>query len=188
MGAGGVHRRLLLRIGNRETTMPAIAMRTVGVALLAALPTLTGTVAWAGCGPMTLQSVPGTYQLIFSDLDGSGGPTAGDKRTGENALSDADGTPVGTLYWVNTVRAVAADGTPSASEAEAIFAFQDGAVFVTGLHQPAAVFDREDTTVLAPVSQYRIHSGTGAYAGAGGTVEVTADGTDFAYAFDLVCE
>lgn len=71
-------------------------MRAIGPLVLGAVAlALPGAGAWADCAPMTVQSIPGTLAINFADLDGSGGPSVGDKRSGEYGLADADGKTVG---------------------------------------------------------------------------------------------
>jgi len=68
-------------------------MRMLGTLVLGAgLVALPTTIAWADCTPMELSAISGTWVMQFTDLDGSGGPSRGDKRVGEVGLQDA-GTP-----------------------------------------------------------------------------------------------
>ncbi|MCP4386455.1 MAG: hypothetical protein GY798_34445 [Hyphomicrobiales bacterium] len=151
---------------------------------------LAGTGASAECGPIMLESVPGTRQAYFHDHDGSGGPSAGDKRGGHRQVRASDGERTGTAYWINTVRAVGADGVPQAIEVELVLALDDGVLFVTQVHESAVEdYHLPETTTVPPTAHWSIHGGTGAYADASGTVEITFDDDgESSYDLDLACE
>ncbi|WP_421723363.1 hypothetical protein [Bauldia sp.] len=149
-----------------------------------------GAGALAECGPMTLESVPGTREAYFFDHDDSGGPSVGDKRGGHREIRASDGARSGTAYWINTVLAVDAGGAPDALAVELVLALDDGVLFVTQLHD-AAVEDYalpEATTVPAE-ARWSVHGGTGAYAGAAGTVAISFDDAgESSYDLDVTCE
>jgi hypothetical protein len=141
----------------------------------------------AACGPLTVTSVSGTREVHFRDQDGSGGITPGDTRTGEMALVNADGSTAGKIHWLATVQATDADGKPTAYDEVQVFTFDDGAVFTVNRHAPAASFEETTTTIVPTGATRRIVGGTGAYAEASGTMDITVDGLDFTYRFDMTC-
>jgi len=142
----------------------------------------------AACGPLTMTSVPGTREVHFRDQDDSGGITPGDTRTGEMALVNADGSTAGKIHWLATVQATDADGKPTAYDEVQVFTFDDGAVFTVNQHAPAASFEETTTTIVPTGAKRRIVGGTGAYAKARGTMDITVDGVDFTYRFDMACD
>jgi hypothetical protein len=163
-------------------------MRMLGTLVLGAgLVALPTTIAWADCTPMELSAISGTWVMQFADLDGSGGPSRGDKRVGEVGLQDADGNAVGKVYWVATAHEVGDDGKPSEFRAEHVLVFQDGALFTSDMQEPAVGWESGDT-VMAPHTQWQIVGGTGAYAGAQGTEEVRAANGKFDVSLNLSCE
>ena len=160
------------------------AMSAVGAALLA----LSAAGAWADCAPMTVKSIPGTREAHFTDNDASGAASQGDMRNGEIALQTENGTPVGKEYWLATVQAVDAGGKPTTYDEVQVFVLGDGAIFTANALEPAASYEEPETTIVATGSKRRIVGGTGAYAGAHGTMEMTVDGTDFTYRFEVQCQ
>ncbi len=155
----------------------------------AAVLVASGAGAWADCKPMQLESIPGSREAYFNDLDGSGGPSVGDKRGGTRQLHAGDGTPVGTQYWVNTVSKIGADGTPEAFAVDIIFTFDDGALFVAETHPPSGEKVETPESVVIPRSTtWTVHGGTGAYAGASGTLDLTIADGEAEYRFDIGCE
>lgn len=164
-------------------------MRMMGTLVVGAgLVVLAGASAQADCGPMVLTSIPDTRMVAFADLDGSGGTSPGDKRSGEYALAGADGAPAGKIYWTATPTAVDDAGKATSMESHTVIVLEDGALFGGTVAQPAAAHDDTGPTVMATGHQPVIHGGTGAYAGARGTIAITVDGVDFTYEVDIACE
>ena len=157
------------------------------IAFAAVLPT---GVALADCGPMSLESVPGTRQVTVSDLDGSGGLTLGDKRSGYRDIRATDNDRTGVAHWVNTIRSVNADGTPDALEVELLLVFDDGVLFVTKVHRGSVEDYRQPAATTVPEDAvWIIHNGSGVFASASGTVKISFDAAgESAYVIDMVCE
>lgn len=147
--------------------------------------------SWAACEPFTAPSPWETREMNFGDMDGDGAVSVGDKRVGERALTDADGNEIGKRYWVATVEEVTADGKAQLMSVENTNVFDDGAIFATYGHRDSEVqFDTaEETTLTRRSHTFAIVGGTGAYAGARGTVEFTPDDDgNNEYRFNLSCE
>lgn len=159
-----------------------------GMAVGALLAVLFAGGASAACGPMVLLNVPSTIQLSFADLDESGKPSHGDKRVGEVHLTDGDGNHVGNYYWVATVHAVDSAGETTHMRADTFFVLDDGTIFNSVIHEPAVSLDNLDTTVVPEVTERVITGGTGAYAGAKGTIDVTRDGMQFVFQLNMTCD
>jgi len=158
------------------------------VAGCAALATLLSVASVAACGPITVQSIPDTREAHFVDKDGSGGASLGDMRSGVISLQDADGKPVGSEYWLATVDAVDAAGKPSSYDEVQVFVLADGALFTSSKNEPPASFEQPESTIVMTGDRRQVVGGTGAYAGASGTMEATVDGLDFTFRFDVTCE
>ena len=146
--------------------------------------------ALADCAPMIIKNLPDADHIFFGDLDGSGGISPGDKRSGEGPIIHEDGKPAGTIFWANTILATDDDGNATKIENDTIFAFKDGSVFVTSVMEPATAAAADDTevTVIKPVHEFQIHGGTRVYDGASGTVASTSERQAFTFTFDLTRE
>ena len=165
--------------------MRRMAIVAAGAALTAIGPAAAAT---ADCTPLAVQSIAGSREAHFIDQDASGGASLGDTRNGVLSLRDADGKPVGKEYWLATVQAVGADGKPSRFDEVQVFVFDDGALFTSSREEPAASFDNTETTIVPTGMKRRVVGGTGAYAGARGTMDTTVDGVDFTFRFDVTCK
>jgi len=149
---------------------------------------VAATSAAAACGPMTVQSVPGTREVHFVDDDASGAASLGDMRYGVIALQDKDANPVSAEYWLSTLKAVDARGEPTSYEEVQVFVFHDGALFTASGAELASAFGKTETTIVSSGAKRRVVGGTGAYAGARGTMDMTVDGLDFKFRFHLTCK
>lgn len=172
--------------------MGSIDASARGWAMIAGCAAL-GTVLSAGsaiaaCESISVQSIPDTREAHFVDKDGSGNAGLGDMRNGVLLLQNADGKPIGAEYWLATVDGVDADGKPTSYNEVQVFVFEDGAVFTSNQHKPAASFDQTETTIVPTGAQRQVVGGTGAYGGARGTMETSVDGLDFTFRIDVTCE
>jgi hypothetical protein len=104
------------------------------------------------------------------------------------ATDDGPASPVGAEYWLSTVKAVDANGEPTSYEEVQVFVFDDGALFTASSPEPATAFDRTETTIVSTGAKRRVVGGTGAYAGARGTMDIAVNGVDFTFRFDLTCK
>lgn len=163
-------------------------MKLPGTTIAAVLFTTTG--AWAACEPFVVTSPVSGREAGVAD-GGEPGPGPGDRPFGRRGLVDANGNAIGTLNWNSHVLAVNGDGVPTEVEVTQLWDFDDGAIFVHGMSvyqsrlkdfEDAPAFDSSD-----PEITWTILGGTGAYAGASGTISAKADGQDLAFRVDVTC-
>lgn len=171
--------------------MRALSYVTFVLAIFAAIPG-TSADGERACETFTVYSPAETFSLHFSDLDGDGRASVGDKRVGQSVLTDVDGNKVGTRYVSNTLREVNADGEVGARSIEMVFALEDGTIFVSYdiSAPPRANFDIAGKS-MAPrrVHTMTVVGGTGVFAGARGSLDFEPAGSSTSeYLFHLACQ
>jgi hypothetical protein len=153
-----------------------IALATIIFGLLSSCSAL------AACEPFSAITPIDARYFAYSDVDGDGRVSPGDKLIGRDTLFDAEGNETGRLFVVMTLRDVA-DGTIATKAAvDHIYALTGGAIFAfRTLHgltvnvQKIAsneIFDGSNMneTMNTFRTTMPVIGGTGSYAGAGGTV------------------
>jgi hypothetical protein len=160
------------------------------VALMALGMTLPAAAARAGCQSFTALVTGEDSGQVFADLDKSGMPNPNDKRFAAGSLANADGDPIGKQCVVANMR----EGEEEEGKVEAIvidhvFALDDGVIFAAGTQLPPPGVALHDTSKLAfnsgDVVERSILGGTGAYAGATGTLTMTRTEGDLELAFEM---
>ncbi|MEM8590051.1 MAG: hypothetical protein AAGG65_18485 [Pseudomonadota bacterium] len=151
---------------------------------------LPGT-AWAECGPFSGMVLNETSQNNFGDTDQSGDLSAGDKRYVSNTLNDPDGNAIGLHLLVANITEVRDDGSLGPRILDNFFVLDDGIIF-TASTPTVAPTNTLDNTDVNPVGagntrERAILGGTGAYAGATGTLTLTFNDDDVEMAFDMTC-
>lgn len=141
------------------------------------------------CDHLKLLSTNDDREVHFVDFDGDG-PSVGDRRIGHRRLVGQDGTVVANRMWTVTVLEVNGAGEPTVTTSESVTAFPDGNVFsMTDNRDPTNVADETTRHSNAQRPPQSIIGGTGAYAGATGTVEVIrGDNNLMTFVFDLECQ
>lgn len=140
------------------------------------------------CERLELLSTNADREVHFVDFDGDG-PSVGDRRIGHRHLVGQDGTVVADRMWTVTVHEVDDAGEPTVTTSESVTAFPDGTVFsMIDNRDPTNVADETRRHSNAQRPPQAIIGGTGAYAGATGTVEVIrGDDNLMTFIFDLDC-
>jgi len=155
----------------------------------ASLALFSGSAATAACGPMTLFGPGDRLELRYSDLDGDGKVSPGDKRFGRIALQNQEGKDVGLRMHVVTVAEVDGAGQMTRAAVDMIYAFEDGEIFAfLEIDQPALpVTDTSKALPLKTVTS-TITGGTGAYTEAKGTVRHVFEDNGATFEIDVTCE
>jgi len=154
--------------------------RLRALALGAGLVLAAAGAAWAGeteCGGFTLNAGDKTTDKVDN---APAGDSAGDMRVLTRKLNDSSGEEVAVAYIVATLAAVRAGG-------ENVFLGDFHIVFRDGLVLGKGTYVRPNDTALAtdPMTVIVIGGG-GVYAGAEGTIEISA-GEHPTYTFDMTC-
>ena len=147
--------------------------------------------------PATAQEVPscGPFQItlerdhieFFDDRDE--GPSTGDRRIGRFDTFLMDGTPAGAFLFASTTLPGGEPGDyQEFGHARYTFDTSDvqGTIHLSTLYTLADPSDT-DHTVTADYT-YPVLGGTGAFAGARGTVHTEANADGRLHTFDLVCD
>jgi hypothetical protein len=164
------------------------------LAALAATLILPGDGALAAgeraCKPFTAFSPADSREVYFTDVDGDGQVSVGDKRVGRRGLKDTTGNNIGDRYWIITVDKVDRPGTAVRRHQETVNIFEDGIIFASyDIGAPNKATDVTDRISLPQGGNaMTIVGGTGAYAGARGTIAAKVDGNDISFSFDLTCK
>ena len=171
------------------TLSTALALAVISGAVTSGALTARSALAQGqACERLELLSTNEDREVHFVDFDGDG-PSIGDRRIGHRRLVDQDGTVVADRMWTVTVHEVNDAGEPTVTVSESVTAFPDGAVFsMIDNRDPANVDDPTTRHSNAQRPPQEIIGGTGAYAGATGTVEVIrGDDNLMTFIFDLDC-
>lgn len=131
-----------------------------------------------------------TATTEFADLDSNSNASTGDKQLGQIHLHNDIGDQMGERSWVVTVLDLNDDGSLESAFAESISSFYDGAIYtVTKIRDmPANSFEDGQLVVEWSELTSPIIGGTGAYAGASGTVTAALGEDGIDYRFELSCE
>lgn len=157
----------------------------VGLAMLSTPAMADGEKA---CDSMTLYGPPEHREAHFIDMQGDG-LSVGDRRIGQRGVFNEAGERVADRVWSMTVLEVGDDGEASLTAVENMTIFEDGVLFATFGNRMAVDTANPDVTHFpSSGTAHTIIGGTGAYAGAIGTLETVQEGTDFAYVITLVCD
>ena len=168
-----------------------VALVACGAAMV-----VTSSAALADCAPFTAYSAGESRRSHFHDADNDGSLGVGDKRFGVHDVTDAGGNELGQRYAVLTVKEVDESGQASARSVDMIFALKDGAILTTAerdaRHLPlSGTPDNTAVSIAPPASPrgYTVVGGTGAYAGATGTLtaERHPKTSDYTWRFDIAC-
>ncbi|MEO1223001.1 MAG: hypothetical protein AAFX92_02150 [Pseudomonadota bacterium] len=164
------------------------AALTLSTTLAVALTSGSALAQAHACERLELLSTDDHREVHFVDFDGDG-PSIGDRRLGHRRLVDADGNVRADRMWTVTVHEVDDAGEPTMTASESVTAFPDGNVFSRIENRdPANVDDHTTPHSSAQRPPQEIIGGTGAYAGATGTVEVIrGDDNHMTFIFDLDC-
>jgi hypothetical protein len=163
----------------RNSSTIAAAAAALGVLACPAL-------AQTACEPLTLVSDGSARAVTFVDVDGDGAASAGDMRIGRKALADENGNAVGTYHWNTVVHETADSG--GTGFGILVFELDGGALY--GQRLTTQQRDADDTS-LPRFDQPEagiIQGGTGTYAFARGTFEVTRDENTVTYHIDVRCD
>lgn len=172
----------------KRSTAALTLSTALAITLAIALTAGSALAQGQACERLELLSTDDDREVHFVDFDGDG-PSIGDRRIGHRRLVDQDGTVVADRMWTVTVHDVNDAGEPTVTTSESVTAFPDGAVF-------SMIDNRDPTNVDDPTTRHsnaqrpprEIIGGTGAYAGATGTVEVIrGDDNLMTFIFDLDC-
>ncbi|WP_421725193.1 hypothetical protein [Bauldia sp.] len=158
---------------------------TVGIALA----TETGLAQGRACDELTLVSMNDHREVHFVDFDNDG-PSIGDRRIGHRRLVDKDGNVIADRVWTVTVQEVDDAGEPTVTASEAVTLFEDGNIFTrVDNRDPVNVDDLTTMHSNAQRPPQAIIGGTGAYAGATGTLEVIrGKDNQMTFVFALDCQ
>jgi len=161
----------------------------VSAAIGAALTAGTALGQGHACSPITLMSPDEHREVHFVDFDGDG-VSVGDRRIGHRRLFDEDGSFVADRMWTVTVHEVSDAGEPTMTVSETVTSFEDGIIFATiDNREPVDVHDSSRIHSNAQQGLQTIVGGTGAYAGAGGTIEiVVGDDNHLTYVYAPTCQ
>jgi hypothetical protein len=162
-------------IEHREWKAAAAVATLVG-AMLAAGP---AHAAGPGCGAFTL--VGGEKGVNVVDHPPVG-KSPGDVRAGWRRLADESGTAAGSVHYVAVLTEPGAAGGDVLA-GDYYVRLGGGTIAAQTLYQ---LPDSTDTSQKAQNAVLIVTGGTGAFAGAGGTIEIVA-GEAPRYVFDLVC-
>lgn len=129
-------------------------------------------------------------EVYFTDVDRDGRVSVGDKRVGRRGLKDATGNNIGDRYWIITVDRIDRPGTAVQRHQEIVNVFEDGVIFASyDIGAPNKTTDVTDRVSLPQGDNVMtIVGGTGAYAGARGTIAAKVDGNNISLSFDLTCK
>ena len=155
-------------------------LRTAVVAIAATL--VAGGAVRAGevaCGAFTL--VGGEKGITVVDSPPAG-KSAGDMRAGWRRLADEAGTPVGAVHFVAVLTEPDAAGGDVLA-GDYYVRLENGTIASQTVYQ---LPDAADTSQRARNAVLMVTGGTGAFAGATGTIEIEA-GDAPRYVFDLSC-
>lgn len=162
-------------MGAIRTLFTSAAAATVIVASATAQPL-------PSCGPFQI-----TLELdhieFFDDRDE--GPSTGDRRIGRFDTFLMDGTPAGAFLFASTTLPGGAPGDYH-EFGHARYTFDHGTVHISTLYTLADPSDTEHTVTTDYT--YPVLGGTGAFAGARGTVHTQATEAGRLHTFDLTCD
>ncbi|MEO1226715.1 MAG: hypothetical protein AAFX92_21065 [Pseudomonadota bacterium] len=162
------------------------------MSVVKALPLCLAIGALIGA-PATAQQLPscGSFQItleldhieFFDDRDE--GPSAGDRRIGRFDTFLMDGTPAGAFLFASTTLP---GGEPGDYHefGHARYTFDHGTIHISTLYTLADPSDTEHTVTTDYT--YPVLGGTGAFAGARGTVHTEATEAGRLHTFDLDCD
>ena len=162
-------------MGTIRTLFTSAAAATVIAASATAQPL-------PSCGPFQI-----TLELdhieFFDDRDE--GPSTGDRRIGRFDTFLMDGTPAGAFLFASTTLP---GGEPGDYHefGHARYTFDHGTVHISTLYTLADPSDTEHTVTTDYT--YPVLGGTGAFAGARGTVHTQATEDGRLHTFDLTCD
>lgn len=159
-------------------------------ALVAALAASTPATAknTGACKPFTVVSDGSDRTVKFVDVGGDG-PGPGDKRIGRRGLADQAGKPVGYYRWVITVlNQPGEDGKPGESFEDNVIVLDDGYVGFRRVLKTANPAQEAGKVSWAAAQPGFITGGTGAYAGAEGTVILSVEDKKVTMEFDIDCD
>jgi hypothetical protein len=166
----------------------------LATAIAAAASMTLPPAASAACEPFVAYAPSEQRDAHYADF-GDEGPSVGDKLVGRRGINDADGNPLGVLYWFSEVHAVDAEGKANSQTLDSVAVLDDGVIFgsVSPTHPVDVARVPEKVGSGFPSSgmiTYDIVGGMDAYADVRGTIAVEADGDsgDLAYHFDVTCE
>lgn len=152
---------------------------------------LPGTAALADCKKFDAYSGE-PNKRHHNDVDGSGGPSAGDKRFSVRTLTDDHGKPIGAVHFIATLHTVDDDGKVKGFTGDAVFTFDNGTVFTTsewapplnaGFHANERISGKEGV-----LDQWTVIGGTGAYLDASGMLKrLSKPDGQYDYVFDITC-
>jgi len=156
-------------------------MLRIVMAGLAAAVAAAGAASAAepGCGAFTL--VGGAKGITVVD-NPPAGKSAGDVRAGWRRLAEAGGSVVGTVHFVAVLTEPDAEGGDVLA-GDYYVRLANGTIASQTLYQ---LPDAADTSQKARNAVLVVTGGTGAFAGASGTIEIVA-GEAPRYVFDLRC-
>lgn len=158
--------------------------------MMIALP--GGAFAQSGgvCEAFTI-TTPAEGRIVSYHEVGQDGPGPGDVRPGVRSLVDADGSAIGQLRWYETL--IGPEGDPAAGSVSVVryyLMLPDGTLLAEHLN----LADKARSDLARPpieAGELIILGGTGAYAGARGTMsqKVGADGDPLqvVYTVNLIC-
>lgn len=137
-----------------------------------------GTVAQDACATFSLIGAKKTLHMVDN---GAAGDSAGDTRILTRDLTDDSGREFAVAYFVSTMVDANDDGG-------ARFTSNVHIVFRDGEMSGATSYVRpnDETAITTPISVI-VHGGTGIYAGAAGTIDVSADDPPV-YQFNITCD
>lgn len=154
------------------------------VAASAAMPSS----ALAECAPFVAHSPFDQREIHYVD-QGEKGPSVGDKTVGRRGLVDADGKPLAGNHWITHMLEVDDDGVAVRVYQNSVAVFEDGVIFSAGetsYRNPVSALKEKNSYGVDTTVTREIIGGTGAYAGATGTVTVATGDTDV-FQFDITC-
>ncbi|WP_421724438.1 hypothetical protein [Bauldia sp.] len=156
-----------------------------GAVLAVVLGTSAGSIAASECVPFEIVSDGSDRTVEYID-HGAEGPSLGDRRIGRRsaAVSGQDGTA--TVRWI--VESVSPDGEePSIVADQVAYIFDDGTLFTRKIGpRIGAAPDVEG--VSSGGGEGAVVGGTGVFAFARGTYEITRDGLTSTIRFDIRCD
>lgn len=146
------------------TRLPAAGVMALSALLLIPTgPAMAQDAAAPVCGEMHLTQSAEEIQFIDT---GAEGVDAGDRRILRWAVTDASGARLGTFFVVTTVLRVTDTGDIGMAEGHVVFANGDIKVSVINALTNAADTERSNPSPIT----WSINGGTGAFAGATGTL------------------
>ncbi|MEX3008659.1 hypothetical protein [Hoeflea sp. TYP-13] len=171
----------------RKTT-PIIILS--GLLALTILPAGAGAEGQRKCESFSVTGPFSTAITEFADIDANGKASTGDKQLGQIRLHNDKDDQMGERSWVMTVLDLADDGSLKSAFTESISSFYDGAIYTVTKVRDMPANSFEDGQLAIEWSEYTspIIGGTGAYAGARGTVTAVLGDGKIDYSFDLECD